>query len=63
MFAIQGLERLEYVHSKNYLHRDIKPGNFVVGNPDSSQIYLIDFGNAKKYYYSLFYLYQIYFYN
>ena len=49
MFAIQGLERLEYVHSKNYLHRDIKPGNFVVGNPDSSQIYLIDFGNAKKY--------------
>ena len=49
MFAIQGLERLEYVHSKNYIHRDIKSGNFLVGNPDSSQIYLIDFGNAKKY--------------
>ena len=49
MFAIQALERVEYVHSKNYLHRDIKPGNFLVGNPDSSQIYLIDFGNARKY--------------
>ena len=49
MFAIQALERIEYVHSKNYLHRDIKPGNFLVGNPDSSQIYLIDFGNARKY--------------
>ena len=49
MFAFQGLERIEYVHSKNYLHRDIKPGNFLVGNPDTSQIYLIDFGNAKKF--------------
>ena len=49
MLAIQGLERLEYIHSKNYIHRDIKPGNFLVGNPDSSQIYLIDFGMAKKY--------------
>ena len=49
MFAIQALERIEYVHSKNYLHRDIKPGNFLVGNPDKSQIYLIDFGNARKY--------------
>ena len=49
MFAIQALERIEYVHSKNFLHRDIKPGNFLVGNPDSSQIYLIDFGNARKY--------------
>jgi len=49
MLGIQGLERLEYIHSKNYIHRDIKPGNFLVGNPDSSQIYLIDFGMAKKY--------------
>ena len=49
MFAIQALERIEYIHSKNFLHRDIKPGNFLVGNPDKSQIYLIDFGNAKKF--------------
>ena len=49
MFAIQALERVEYVHSTNYLHTDIKPGTFLVGNPDQSQIYLIDFGNARKY--------------
>ena len=49
IFAIQAISRLEYVHSKNYLHRDIKPANFLVGNPDNSQIYLIDFGNARKF--------------
>ena len=49
LFAIQAISLLEYVHSKNYLHRDIKPANFLVGNPDNSQLYLIDFGNAKKF--------------
>ena len=49
MIAIQTLERIEYVHSKFYLHRDIKPANFLIGNPDDYQIYLIDFGIAKKY--------------
>ena len=49
MIAIQTLERIEYIHSKFYLHRDIKPGNFLVGNPDSSLIYVIDFGNSRKY--------------
>ena len=49
LFAIQAISLLEYVHSKNYLHCDIKPANFLVGNPDNSQLYLIDFGNAKKF--------------
>ena len=49
MIAIQTLDRIEYIHSKNYLHRDIKPENFLVGYPDSSVIYLIDFGLSKKY--------------
>jgi len=49
MIAIQTLDRIEYVHSKDYLHRDIKPSNFLVGNPDSTIIYLIDFGVSKKY--------------
>ena len=47
-FAIQALSLLEYVHSNNYIHRDIKPANFLAGNPDNSQLYLIDFGNARK---------------
>ena len=48
MIAIQTLERIEYIHSKDYIHRDIKPANFLVGYPDTSLIYIIDFGNARK---------------
>ena len=49
MIAIQTLERIEYIHSKDYIHRDIKPANFLIGNPDNYLIYLIDFGNSRKY--------------
>ena len=49
MIAIQTLERIQYIHSKGYIHRDIKPDNFLVGYNDNSQIYIIDFGNSRKY--------------
>ena len=49
LIAKQTLDRIEFIHSKNYIHRDIKPANFLVGNPDNSIIYLIDFGNARKF--------------
>ena len=49
MIALQGLDRLEYIHSKNIIHRDIKPQNFLIGRKDAKIIYLIDFGNARKY--------------
>ena len=46
----QMIERIEYVHSKGYIHRDIKPGNFVIGRGDKSKIiYIIDFGLSKRY--------------
>ena len=46
----QMIERIEYVHSKGYIHRDIKPGNFVLGKGEKKKIiYIIDFGLSKRY--------------
>lgn len=50
MLADQMLQRVEYVHYKHFLHRDIKPDNFVVGAGEHARhVYLIDFGLAKRY--------------
>lgn len=46
----QMLERLEFIHRKMFIHRDVKPDNFLVGTgKNSNRVYLIDFGLAKKY--------------
>ena len=49
MIALQALDRLEYIHSKNVIHKDIKPSNFLIGRKNKEIIYLIDFGFASKY--------------
>jgi len=50
MIGIQVLYRLEFIHNKYIIHRDIKPDNFVIGkNNNRKIIYMIDFGLAKKY--------------
>ena len=49
MAAIQIMDRIKYIHSKNIIHQDIKPENFLVGNPNTSLIYIVDFGLSKKY--------------
>ena len=49
MIGLQLIERLEYIHTKNYIHRDIKPHNFLVSPKNEGQIYIIDFGLSKKY--------------
>ena len=50
MLADQMINRIEYVHSKNFVHRDIKPDNFLIGiDKTFKYVYIIDFGLAKKY--------------
>ena len=44
------IDRLEYLHYRKLIHRDIKPDNFVIGRGAKSHIvYILDFGLAKKY--------------
>ena len=49
LIALQILDRLEYIHSKDVIHKDIKPFNFIFGKNDPNIIYVIDFGLSKKY--------------
>ncbi|KAA6381961.1 MAG: putative Tau-tubulin kinase 2, partial [Streblomastix strix] len=49
-FGIQGIESLASIHDQGFIHRDVKPGNFVIGNTveTSGIFYLIDFGLCKR---------------
>ncbi|PAA48093.1 hypothetical protein BOX15_Mlig012010g1 [Macrostomum lignano] len=50
MLADQMINRIEYVHNKNFIHRDIKPDNFLMGiGRHCNKVFIIDFGLAKKY--------------
>jgi serine/threonine protein kinase len=62
MLADQMISRLEFMHSRSYIHRDVKPDNFLTGTSVKKVVHLqtfthdhqhivhiIDFGLAKKY--------------
>jgi len=53
MLSFQLIGALHFIHDKNIIHRDVKPDNCVMGpNELNENLYLIDFGLAKKYRYS-----------
>lgn len=52
MVAKQMITRVETIHEKNLIYRDIKPDNFLIGRPGTkgeNVIHVVDFGMAKQY--------------
>lgn len=50
LIGIQLVERLKWMHSRNFVHRDMKPENILIGQgKKSTQIFLIDFGLSKRF--------------
>ncbi|KAJ3435408.1 casein kinase i-like protein [Anaeramoeba flamelloides] len=50
MIADQILRRIQLLHTKSFVYRDIKPENFCIGKKkNKNQIFMIDFGLSKLY--------------
>ncbi|KAI8065416.1 kinase-like domain-containing protein [Gongronella butleri] len=52
MLAKQMITRVQTIHEKSLIYRDIKPDNFLIGKPGTkmaNNIYMVDFGMAKLY--------------
>lgn len=48
LLLVKMIDCIEKVHNLGFIHRDIKPSNFVFALENSLQVYLVDFGLAKK---------------
>lgn len=51
MLVTQLVDRFRYIHRKTFVHRDIKPDNFLMGLGANSHVaYVVDYGLAKRFY-------------
>ena len=49
MLAEQLIETIEFIHSKGYVHDDLKPDNFMMGiGNDKNRLFIGDYGKARK---------------
>lgn len=48
LLAIQLIKLMRNLHGSGYIHRDIKPNNFLY-EPKTKQVYIMDFGLSKRY--------------
>ena len=49
MLAEQMIETIEFIHSKGYVHDDLKPDNFWMGiGNDKNKLFTGDYGKARK---------------
>jgi serine/threonine protein kinase len=50
MIGIGLIERIKVIHSKHFVHRDMKPENVLIGQGKKDKIiHMIDYGLSKRY--------------
>ncbi|TNV83274.1 hypothetical protein FGO68_gene1889 [Halteria grandinella] len=48
-YLLQMIDSIEEVHQRGFIHRDVKPSNFVIGKGlQKDKVYIVDFGLAKQ---------------
>ncbi|KAF8517485.1 kinase-like domain-containing protein [Gautieria morchelliformis] len=50
VLATRLIPTIRYIHSKNFVHRDIKPGNMLLGPKGcETSVYIVEFGISRQY--------------